>query len=511
LKDIVIELLKGTGIKTIARAQKNSKNTIKKYRRILDEILQGQPEIKTDLDAVMEQFTQLRKQQHHSESFGWLETNDKLVNRLSLECNNYIVLYPKLQEKGFQGSYSSLLRYINKHKDQRAEPVYRIETKPGEYAQVDFGFMGMIYDPEQNKNVKAWVFVMVLCYSRHAYYEIVKNQDVATWCDCHVHAFEYFGGVPEIIIPDNLKSGILKASFTDPLINRSYGDLANHYGFQVDPCLPGSPQHKGKVESGVKYVKNNFKPFRTFKNFTDANKQLAEWNNTIAKVRIHGTTRKKPIDLFETYEKDALSELITERFEIPVYKHLKVYRDIHIQFDNAYYSVPFELRGQYVIARKTRTQVAIFKNEIDLVAVHTPVVKGKRQTNMKHYPPDENNYLRNDSNYCLRQAQSIGESTHTVVKHLLQGGPIRNLRGAQNIVRLSKKYTPKRVEAACQRAVLFGNYGYRSIKSILDKQIDRQIFLENGKQSSEQLNSYYAVNLKDFLKEVATNGNICAN
>ncbi len=249
LQDIVTELLNDTAIKKIARLQKISKNTIKKYRTILNTILENQPEIKDDINAVMEQFKLIRQQNQFSENFGWLEENEELINELSLESDNYIVLYPKLQQHGYTGSYSSLLRYIKKYREKRETPVFRIETKPGEYAQVDFGYMGMIHDDDSGKEIKAWVFVLVLCYSRHAYYEIVKNQDVRTWCRCHIHAFEFFGGVPGVIIPDNLKSGILKASFTDPLINRSYGDLANHYGFQVDPCLPGVPEHKGKVES----------------------------------------------------------------------------------------------------------------------------------------------------------------------------------------------------------------------------------------------------------------------
>jgi len=389
--------------------------------------------------------------------------------------------------------------------------VYRIETKPGEYAQVDFGYMGKIYDPELEKEIKAWVFVLVLCYSRHAYYEIVKNQDVETWCECHIHAFEYFGGVPGVIIPDNLKSGILKASYTDPLINRSYGDLANHYGFQVDPCIVGTPEHKGKVESGVKYVKNNFRPFRQYKDFSDANRQLKEWNRTVAEVRIHGTTRVQPIELFKTYEKSVLKAVTSERFEIPVYKRLKVYRDIHIQFDYAYYSAPHELRGEYVIARKASNQITIYKNEVNLVAVHTTVSRGKRQTNMNHYPPNEDNYMKNDTNYCLQQAGIIGENTLAVTKELLHGGPIRNLRSAQNIIRMVKKYSHHRVENACKRAVFFGNYSYSSIKSILEKEIDKQGLLYDEKPPQKQLNGFYAYDLKDFLKEITENGNICSN
>lgn len=511
IQDIITELLSGTSIKKIARTQRISKNTIKRYRGLLNIILESQPGIKENTDAVIDQFKLLRSQQRFSDNYGWLETNDKLVNNLSLQCENYIVLYPKLQEYGFKGSYSSLIRYINKNKEQKAAPVYRIETKPGEYAQVDFGYMGKIYDPESEKEIKAWVFVLVLCYSRHAYYEIVKNQNVETWCKCHIHAFEYFNGVPGVIIPDNLKSGILKASYTDPLINRSYGDLANHYGFQVDPCIAGTPEHKGKVESGVKYVKNNFRPFRQYKDFSDANRQLKEWNRTVAGVRIHGTTRVQPIELFKTYEKSVLKAVTSERFEIPVYKRLKVYRDIHIQFDYAYYSAPHELRGEYVIARKASNQITIYKNEVNLVAVHTTVSRGKRQTNMNHYPPNEDNYMKNDTNYCLQQAENIGENTLAITKELLHGGPIRNLRSAQNIIRMVKKYSHQRVENACKRAVFFGNYSYSSIKSILENEIDKQELLYDEKTPQKQLNGFYAYDIKDFLKEITENGNICSN
>ena len=131
--------------------------------------------------------------------------------------------------------------------------------------------MGTIFDEETASEVKAYVFVMVLGFSCDAYYEIVRRQDILTWCACHIHAFEHFVGVPRIIIPDNLRSVIIKASFLDPLANRSYAGLAKHYGFQIDPYLPGTPEHKGKVESRAKYVKNNFLPLHNFENVADAN------------------------------------------------------------------------------------------------------------------------------------------------------------------------------------------------------------------------------------------------
>lgn len=276
-------------------------------------------------------------------------------------------------------------------------------------------------------------------------------------------------------------------------------------------CRELSSRTTLKAESGVKYVKNNFRPFREFADFQDANQQLWEWNRSVAAVRTHGTTRKQPIGLFQNYEKQLLKPVTAERFEILVYKKCKVYRDIHIQFNKAYYSAPCELRGKYLTVRGTESQITMFDNEIDLVAVHTVVSMGKFQTNMDHYPPNENNYLKNDTEYCLRQAGLIGKNTHKVVKELLQGGPIRNPRGSQNIVRLAARYPRARIEKACERAVFFGNYDYRSIKSILEKEIDKQAVLFTEERAQKQLNGFYAINIQDFLKEMSERGNIRTN
>lgn len=508
LEDAVKALLENTPIKQIARRQKISKNTVKKYRNQLESILSEKPWIRNDLKEIMTEFRNYRKKERYSENHGWLETNEKLVDELALECNNYVRLLQVLHEKGFHGSYSSLMRYVVKNSAVKGRPIFRIESKPGEIAQVDFGYAGRIYDEISGKVIKAYVFVMVLGFSRDAYYEIVRNQDIRTWCLCHIHAFEHFGSVPRIIVPDNLKSAIIKAAYCDPLPNRSYSDLAKHYSFQIDPCIAGVPEHKGKVESGVKYVKNNFLPLRTFKNFTDANRQLEEWNQIYARVRIHGTTMRKPAELFIAFEKAALLPLTTERFEIPIYKNLKVGRDIHIQFDKAYYSVPYGLRGKYVLGRKTESQVAIFYDN-ELVAVHFPIFAGKRRTNKDHYPPDTGRYMEWDTEYCLIEAGKVGVNTRRIVHSLLKEEVIRNLRSAQNIIRLQKKYGEERLEAACTRAVYFGNYDYYSIKTILEKELDKRNDIFSPPE--RKLSDVYARSMDELLNREVIDGNACAN
>jgi len=510
LQDIIEDLLCGEHVKAIVRKRKISKNTVKKYRAMLEKITKSQPDHENEIEKIMKEFRQIRQVERHSENFGWLLTNVDMVNDLSSKCENLIRLNEVLTEKGFHGSYSSLIRFMSKHKKMNESPVMRIETKAGEIAQVDFGSINRICDEDTGELVKAYVFVMVLGFSRDAYYEIVKSQDITTWINCHIHAFEHFGGVPAVIIPDNLKSAIIKASYLEPTANRSYADLAAHYGFQIDPCLPSTPTHKGKVESGVKYVKNNFLPLRNFKNFTDANSQLAEWNKNTARERIHGTTRKKPSELFEAYEKVMLKTVSSLRFEIPIWKKLKVDRDIHIQFDRAYYSAPHELRGMHVWARKTASQVAIF-HENQLVSVHFPALPGERRTKKEHYPPDKTRYMEWDTSYCMKRAGEIGDATLHMVNKLLNEEPIRNLRSAQNIIRLEKKYTREKLEDAARYSVSFGNFTYRAVKNILEKDLDTSIG-ENENRQSPNLDASYARDLTKLLNmEEECYGNLRTN
>ncbi len=497
IQDIIEDLLNKKKIKEIARVRKVSKNTVKKYRKILEGILEKKPEYHGSLDNILDEIRKQRQEEKYSENFGWLKKNNELVEKLSQGCDNYVRLVEVLNEKGFKGSYSSLLRYIEKNRVNSENPIVRIETRPGEIAQVDFGHIGKIYDEDSGTPVKAYVFVMVLGYSRDAYREIVKSQDIETWCNCHTHAFEYFGGVPEIIIPDNLKSAIIKASFLDPVANRTYADLAGHYGFQIDPCLPGTPEHKGKVESGVKYVKNNFMPLREFRSFADANEQLSRWNREKARIRIHGTTRRQPKELFEKYEQEALKPLPRGRFEISIWKELKVYRDIHIQFDYAYYSVPCELRGERVLARKTSSQIAIF-HENKLVAVHFPASPGKRSTKWEHYPPDKRKFMKWDTDYCIEKARRTGENTYRVIKRLLHEEPVRYLRSAQNILRKEEKYGREKLEKACRHAVFFGSYSYHTIKNILEKELDIKAYPDTETKKTD-LDTSYARDIKQLL------------
>ena len=200
--------------------------------------------------------------------------HEEIISLLSEKLST-VRIFEKLQEKGYNSSYSSLSRYVRKHNIKKNTCV-RFHTEAGEEAQVDFGDIGKKFDTN-GKFKKAYVFNMRLSYSRLDYYEVVFDQKVETWIQCHINAFRYFAGVPKIIKLDNLKAGILNANFYEPIYQKEYKRMADHYNCLLSPCRPYQPQEKGKVESGIKYVKNNFFAGREFSSFQEMNQQLESW------------------------------------------------------------------------------------------------------------------------------------------------------------------------------------------------------------------------------------------
>ncbi len=207
-----------------------------------------------------------------------------------------------------------------------------IEFAPGGSAQVDFGAGPKLVDETTGEIRKSWIFVMTLLWSRHMYAEFIWDQSVMTWLACHRHAFEWFNGLPQRVIIDNPKCAITKACYHDPEVQRAYGDCAEEYGFLIAPCPVRDPQKKGRVESNVKYVKNNFVPLREFRHITDANQQLKAWLMSEAGNRIHGTTREAPLKRFVETEKHLLKALPDVPPELAQWVQVKVHGDCHVQF-----------------------------------------------------------------------------------------------------------------------------------------------------------------------------------
>lgn len=393
---------------------------------------------------------------------------------------------------GFSGSYSSVCRLVQKLKLHQPEATCILDFAPGEAVQVDFGKGPDITDAFTCKTFKTWIFVMTLCFSRHQYAEVVTDQKISTWLSCHRRAFEFFNGVPAKVIIDNPKCAITRACFRDPEVQRSYGELAEGYGFLISPCPPRDPQKKGRVEAGVKYVKNRFVPLRQFRSLADANAQLRQWVMETAGNRIHGTTRQKPLTLFAESEKPLLKALPDVPVEVAVWCRVKLHGNCHVQFEKALYSAPFPLIHQEMWLKATDATVKIY-HDLKLVAVHPRLRKpGARSTVDEHMPPEAIAYKLQDPQWCLRQAEAIGTDCHQLIKTLFSDRALDNLRAAQGVVGLGKKYGALRLENACARALHFDNPRYKTVKTILEKGLD-QLAFQAGLPAGFPLSSVYTV------------------
>ncbi len=375
---------------------------------------------------------------------------------------------------GFRGSYSSLRRYL--HKLAKANPAVTtvIEFPPGDAAQIDFGAGPKIVDTDTGEIRKTWIFVMTLAWSRHMYAEFIWDQSVATWLACHRRAFEWFNGLPARVVIDNPKCAITRACYHDPEVQRAYADCAEAYGFLIAPCPVRDPQKKGRVESNVKYIKNAFVPLRDFRGMGDANRQLKQWLMAVAGNRIHGTTRTQPLKRFTETEQHLLKPLPDVPPELAVWAKVKVHGDCHVQFEQCRYSVPYTLVHQSLWLRASDTTVRIYQAH-ELKAIHARLKHpGDRSTLDEHLPPNALAFKMRDPQWCLKQASEIGEHCKSLIIRLFNDKVLDNLRAAQGIVGLRKRYGQARLNAACLRALTFDNIRYRTVKQILEKGLDQQ-------------------------------------
>jgi transposase len=409
------------------------------------------------------------------------EPNQEQISKWVGQGIQATTIYRALVEQfGFTGSYSSVRRQVQKAHAQHPKVSCVLDFEPGQAAQVDFGAGPVITDAFSGEVIKTWIFVMTLCFSRHMYAEIVLDQKVDTWLACHRRAFEFFGGLPAKLIIDNPKCAITRACFHDPEVQHSYAELAEGYGFLISPCPPRDPKKKGRVESGVKYVKNNFVPLRQFRSRMDANAQLAAWLIQSAGNRIHGTTHQRPLTLFAQSEKHLLKPLPTVPVHSAVWSRVKVHGNCHVQYEKAYYSAPFRLVRQHLILSATDNSVKLY-HELKLVAVHPRLRRpGQRSTVEDHMPPEALAYKMQDPQWCLRQAESTGPACHGFIRRLFASRVLDNLRAAQGVIGLGKKYGLARLEAACNRALHFDNVQYRAVKNILTQGLDRQPLYEQS-------------------------------
>ncbi len=433
-------------------------------------------------------FAELPREEELVEVFSKKGKADQPLDRFKERIAEWIrkdysfVVIHKLVNREYECSEATVRRYIKKSFVTLPKTVMVRPTIAGETMEVDFGCLGLVYDELRGRLRKAWVFSGRLNHSRKAYRDVVFDQKEETFFMCHVHAFEYFQGVPRKVVPDNLKAAVIKASFESPIVNRVYQKLAEHYGFLINPCIPYKPEHKGGVENDVKYIKGNFWPLfceeqselgREYPYSRDIQEALDEWTRDVSDKRIICGVGKSPDEIFESEEKAALSALPATRWEPISWAIAKVQDNWRIQYRNAFYSVPYRYIGKRVEVFATLSAVHIFFEHKE-IAVHSPAKRRweyVRRT--EHAPAEPEKYMSMTRGSIINQAKQIGIFTCQVVTSIFDHKTVDGLRPARALIGLARQYGRERLEAASKRAVAYGTQEYTSVKSILTNSLDR--------------------------------------
>lgn len=474
--EILYQWHQGESIKGIQRSLGYDRKTIRRYVRGAQDVglkreepFPDEQEMLGKLKDLLERSALVREAPAKEVLCGYREEIEKLLAEKEMTVKQVMRLLA--ERHGLKVSYSSVLRYVGEEFNLgKPEATVHLETEPGEEAQVDFAYVGLMRDPETGKDRKTWCFIMTLSYSRHRFVRFVFRQDSPTWIDCHIRAFEFYHGVPARVVLDNLKSGVIKADLYDPRIHFAYAELERHYGFVADPAKVRKPRHKGKVERGVPVVRQHLLAGRRFGDIQDANERALTWCRFEIGNEVHGTTKKKPYEAFISEEKERLKPLPPERFEIPLWKECTVHPDHHVVFEQSYYSLPTRYIGRKVWARGTSKAVEIYWDH-QLIKTHSRSLEpGKWVTDQTDYPAHKLVYLMATPASCLARAAEYGSQTHTLIEEVLKPGGHRSMRKAQAILRLGEKWGGN-LEKAARKALSYGNTDYRSIKSILEKDL----------------------------------------
>jgi transposase len=396
---------------------------------------------------------------------------DYIVGQLAAGVTMATIWQRLRDEHGLAVSVASLRRYVAANLPEEARrsqvTVLRlVPAEPGQEAQIDYGQLGRWTDPATGRRHTVNAFAMVLCCSRHMFVRPVLAMDQQAWTECHVAAFGFFGGVPARLLPDNLKTGVDRPDLYDPKINRSYAELAAHYGCLVDPARSRKPRDKPQVERPMPYIRDSYWRGREFTSLRQMQAEAERWSAEVA-----GRRSCRPLDsaapaaVFAAVEKDTLAVLPADPFVLAQWSRCKVGPDIHVTAGRSLYSVPWRLIGQTLDARSTATMVQLFAGG-ELVKTHVRVARGK-QTDLADYPPEKIAFHMRTPAWCRKRAGEIGPACAALIGELLADNALYRLRAAQGVLGLADKHQPGRLEAACAKAAAAGDPSYRTVKGIL--------------------------------------------
>lgn len=383
-------------------------------------------------------------------------------------------------ERAFPGRYDAVKRFVRRLRKVAPERFFRLECLPGEEAQVDFG-RGAPIRGTDGKLRKTWVFRVVLSFSRKAYSEVVFRQTTEAFIRALENAFRYFGGAPETVIIDNLRAAVKTPDWYEPELNPKVREFARHYGTVILPTRPYTPEHKGKVENGIGYVKDNALKGRIFDSLAGENLYLLQWEERVADRRIHGTTRQQVLARFQQ-EKPSLRPLPASIFPCFQEGRRRVHRDSFVEVEKAYYEVPEEYIQRDVWVRWDGRTVRIFNNRFEQVKVHPTVEKGVFCYSDPTTSRGRQGGVMRSAAWLVQKAIKIGPQCGAWADASLGQRGVEGIRPLYGFLSLARSHAAVRIEQACSVALAEGRFHLRDIKAILEApEVGQEVmpFLEN--------------------------------
>ena len=388
-----------------------------------------------------------------------------------------VKIHELLERSGTAVPYRTLARfataecgYSSSSRQKVTVPV--ADGKPGEELQADFGYLGMISDGGRRRRLHALVFTAVL--SRYCFVFLTFSQTTeAVIAGCEA-AWAFYGGMFGVLVPDNLSPVVSKADRTDPQWNRQWLEYMQARGLACDPARVRSPQDKGRVEAGVKFAQRSFFAGEQFDGVEHAQRVAEDWCRGRAGMRVHGTTRQRPAEVFAELEAPVLRPAPDQPYRVPAWSDAKVQRDFHVRAQNAFYSVPYRLAGQQVSVRADGTLVKIYHRG-QVIKTHPQQPAGGRSSDPADFPPGTDVYARRDVDKLAKMAAARGEAIGVYAARILDSPlPWTRMRAVYTLIGLCRTYGNGPVEQACAAALDLDVISVAKIKSIVEKGTGKQ-------------------------------------
>jgi len=370
----------------------------------------------------------------------------------------------------------------------KVDVVMRQVHRAGEKLFVDYAGQTVdILDRQTGELKTAQIFVAVLGASSYTYAEATSTQGLSDWIGSHVRALEYMGGVPEVVVPDNLRSAVTKAHRYEPDLNPTYQDLAQHYQMAIVPARVRKPRDKAKAEAGVLLVERWILAVlrhEVFFSLESLNREILRLLKVLNERPFKKRTGSR-LSLFETIDRPALQALPRNAYQFAQWHKVRVAPNIHIEVEEHYYSVPHALVGKQLDARITERCIELLHRGQRVASHPRSWVKGHYSTISEHMPVAHQRYLKWTPERMIGWASKSGEATATVVGQMLHGRrhPQQAYNACFGLMRLGEGYGPQRLEAACRRALATGAVGYRHIESMLKHNLDQRPLPEKAQIS----------------------------